>query len=119
MHKIHAKEFTEDDFSHEFLDSPIVKDTFQSVLNSLNNCRKAYLECKDVEEKKKIWYAMIQLLPESYNQLRTWDISMATLLSMLSQRENHKLTNDWGVFCDTCLENVPYCKEFYEAIKNK
>ena len=57
---------------------------------------------------------MIQLLPSSYNQRRTWDMSMETLLSILHQRKNHKL-DEWNEFRDICLEQVPYLKEFYEA----
>ena len=123
MHKIAAKEFTLDDFSHEHLIDD--QDDFENengqvssykdflyydVLNVLNTARRQYLETKD----KKYWWQMIQLLPSSYNQRRTWDISMETLLSILHQRKNHKL-DEWNEFRDICLEQVPYLKEFYEA----
>ena len=123
MHKIASKEFTLDDFSHEHLIDD--QDDFENengqvssykdflyydVLNVLNTARRQYLETKD----KKYWWQMIQLLPSSYNQRRTWDISMETLLSILHQRKNHKL-DEWNEFRDICLEQVPYLKEFYEA----
>ena len=123
MHKIAAKEFTLDDFSHEHLIDD--QDDFENengqissykdflyydVLDVLNTARRQYLETKD----KKYWWQMIQLLPSSYNQRRTWDTSMETLLSILHQRKNHKL-DEWNEFRDVCLEQVPYLKEFYEA----
>ena len=122
MHKIAAKEFTLDDFSHEHLIDD--QDDFENengqifsykdflyydVLDVLNTARRQYLETKD----KKYWWQMIQLLPSSYNQRRTWDISMETLLSILHQRKNHKL-DEWNKFREICLEQVPYLKEFYE-----
>ena len=123
MHKIAAKEFTLDDFSHEHLiddqndfenengQISSYKDfLYYDVLDVLNTARRQYLETKD----KKYWWQMIQLLPSSYNQRRTWDISMETLLSILHQRKNHKL-DEWNEFRDICLEQVPYLKEFYEA----
>ena len=123
MHKIAAKEFTLDDFSHEHLIDD--QDDFENengqvysykdflyydVLDVLDTARRQYLETKD----KKYWWQMIQLLPSSYNQRRTWDMSMETLLSILHQRKNHKL-DEWNEFRDICLEQVPYLKEFYEA----
>lgn len=125
MHRIAAKEFTLDDFSHEhFIDSleenwdiaagdecrstPL--DILYTVIDALNVYREKYLETKD----KKYWWQMIQLLPSSYNQRRTWDMSMETLLSILYQRKGHKL-DEWNEFRDICLEQVPYLKEFYEA----
>lgn len=123
MHKIAAKEFTLDDFSHEHLIDD--QDDFENengqissykdflyydVLDVLNTARRQYLETKD----KKYWWQMILLLPSSYNQRRTWDMSMETLLSILHQRKNHKL-DEWNEFRDICLEQVPYLKEFYEA----
>ena len=123
MHKIAAKEFTLDDFSHEHLiddqndfenengQVSSYKDfLYYDVLDVLNTARRQYLETKN----KKYWWQMIQLLPSSYNQRRTWDMSMETLLSILHQRKNHKL-DEWNEFRDICLEQVPYLKEFYEA----
>ena len=117
MHKIAAKEFTLDDFSHDHLFNDAVvyngyvsTSVLECVIGALNEFRNLYLETKD----KRYWWQMIQLLPSSYNQRRTWDVSMETLLSILHQRKNHKL-DEWNEFRDICLEQVPYLKEFYEA----
>ena len=117
MHKIAAKEFALDDFSHDHLFNDAVvyngyvsTSVLECVIGALNEFRNLYLETKD----KRYWWQMIQLLPSSYNQRRTWDISMETLLSILHQRKNHKL-DEWNEFRDVCLEQVPYLKEFYEA----
>ena len=117
MHKITAKEFTLDDFSHDHLFNDAVvyngyvsTSVLECVIGALNEFRNLYLETKD----KRYWWQMIQLLPSSYNQRRTWDMSMETLLSILHQRKNHKL-DEWNEFRDICLEQVPYLKEFYEA----
>ena len=117
MHKIAAKEFTLDNFSHDHLFNDAVvyngyvsTSVLECVIGALNEFRNLYLETKD----KRYWWQMIQLLPSSYNQRRTWDMSMETLLSILHQRKNHKL-DEWNEFRDICLEQVPYLKEFYEA----
>ena len=117
MHKIAAKEFTLDDFSHDHLFNDAVvyngyvsTSVLECVIGALNEFRNLYLETKD----KRYWWQMIQLLPSSYNQRRTWDMSMETLLSILHQRKNHKL-DEWNEFRNICLEQVPYLKEFYEA----
>lgn len=117
MHKIAAKEFTLNDFSHDHLFNDAVvyngyvsTSVLECVIGALNEFRNLYLETKD----KRYWWQMIQLLPSSYNQRRTWDMSMETLLSILHQRKNHKL-DEWNEFRDICLEQVPYLKEFYEA----
>lgn len=115
MHKIHSKQFEVDDFSCEHL-TDIWNDTFlYTVLELLEEARANYLQTKD----KKYWWQMIQLLPSSYNQLRTWDGTMETVLSIIHQRLHHKLDTDWGPFCQFCFDNIPYCKEFYEALYGK
>ena len=123
MHKIHGKEFTLDDFSCENLSnfsshpeqviSPI--DVLKNTITTLNACRNEYLETKD----RFFWWQLIQLLPSSYNQLRTWDGSMETVLSILHQRAHHKLDTDWEPFRQACFDNIPYCKEFYKAMYGK
>lgn len=123
MHKIHAKEFTIDDFSHEHLIQPN-KDTLPFIIENTNgesvvhNCtatdvltltidmlniyRQKFLASKD----KKYWWQMIQLLPSSYNQLRTVTLNYAVLLNMYKSRKNHKL-DEWKEFCDM-IETLPY-----------
>ena len=130
MHKIHAKEFELSDFSCEHLiDGYTIKDNKENdmefyenpltcieyTLSVLNHYRNKYLETKD----KKYWWQIIQLLPSSYNQLRTWDGNMETILSILHQRAHHKLNTDWEPFRQACFDNIPYCKEFYEAMYGK
>lgn len=107
MHKIHAKEFTLDDFSHEHLwgdeydiDYPI--GVLNVVIDMLNDRREAFLEDKD----KTYWYQMIQLLPSSYNQMRTCTLTYENLVNMYHARKNHKL-DEWHDFCKW-IETLPY-----------
>lgn len=104
MHKIHAKEFEIDDFSHEHLitgpDSPF--EIMHETIVILNTMRKLYVDTKD----KKYWWQMIQLLPDSYNQLRTCDTNYATLRKMYHQRNGHKL-DEWNDF-RAWVEELPY-----------
>ena len=141
MHKIHAKEFTEEDFSMEHLltfsdfdipeevrpyaledgseyikSNPILKvfsrgnnNYFLSpsgimghLVDMLNKCRELFLETHD----KKYWWQMIQLLPSSYNQLRTVDLNYEVLHNIYHARKNHKL-DEWHTFCEW-IENLPY-----------
>lgn len=102
MHKIHAKEFTLDDFSHEHLSCIDIGSgvgspyrLLQQTIVMLNECRNLYLETKD----KEYWWQMIQLLPSSYNQLRTWDLNYAVLKNIYHARKDHKL-DEWHYFCD-------------------
>lgn len=101
MHKIAAKRFERDDFSHEHL-----MDGGNYILNStidmLNEYRAQYLETKD----KKYWWQMIQLLPSSYNQRRTVMLNYEVLANIYKSRRNHKL-DEWHIFCDW-IEKLPY-----------
>ena len=102
MHKIHAKEFTLDDFSCEHLNE-INMITFRSyVETTLNLNREACIETKD----KKYWWQMIQLLPSSYNQRRTIDLNYEVLTSQYRQRKDHKL-DEWHQYCDW-IKTLPY-----------
>jgi len=119
MHKITAKEFELDDFSHEHLfDDPFDNDAPMNVLwrtiNALNFHREQYLATKS----KDHWWQLIQLLPSSYNQKRTWDGSMETVLSILHQRKGHKL-DEWETLRQAIFERVPYAREFYDALYSK
>ena len=118
MHKIHSKRFEESDFSVEHIknfNEQHWKVCLDNIIASLNVAREKYLETKD----KTYWWQLIQLLPSSYNQLRTWDGNMETILSILHQRAHHKLDTDWEPFRQACFDNIPYCKEFYEAMYGK
>lgn len=101
MHKIHAKEFTLDDFSHEHLCDNSLK-TLQAVIDNLNIERKNFLFTKD----KWCWWQMIQLLPSSYNQKRTVLLNYEVLANIYKWRKNHKL-DEWRDFC-RWIEQLPY-----------
>lgn len=104
MHKIHAKEFTHDDFSCERLlfDS---FGAFNHVINLLNKYRDEYVRTGN----RTYWLQMIQLLPSSYNQKRTWDLNYAVLKAIYHARKDHKL-DEWKKLCKW-IETLPYAKE--------
>ena len=104
MHKIHAKEFVLDDFSHEHLNGGS-QDVLYNVIHHLNLHRLKYLETKD----KKYWWQMIQLLPSSYNQFRTVTMNYETAVNIIHQRRNHKL-DEWRKLCDFLLCECPYLR---------
>jgi hypothetical protein len=101
MHKIHAKEFTLDDFSHEHL-LPIGEDLLWDIIDVLNKYRDNYLLTKN----KQYWWQLIQLLPSSYNQKRTVTMNYENVMSMINQRSNHKL-DEWRDFVRV-LKGLPY-----------
>lgn len=112
MHKIHAKEFTMDNFSCEHLDTR-TKALLEEIIKVLNDYRKLYIEynaddfeIKGCPSKKDIWWQMIQLLPSSYNQKRTVMLNYEVLRNMYHARKNHKL-DEWHTFCDW-IETLPY-----------
>lgn len=126
MHKIAAKEFTLDDFSHEHLncepyhrnwiesatvDEDITSphkvwitslDILRCTIEMLNAYRESYLETKD----KQDWWQMIQLLPSSYNQKRTVMLNYEVLANIYKSRRHHKL-DEWHTLCDW-IESLPY-----------
>lgn len=118
MHKIQAKEFTMDDFSHEHLYSRLgesyeAMDCLVDIIGCLNKYRELYLETKD----KTWWWQMIQLLPTSYNQKRTVQLNYQVLKNMYFSRKNHKL-DEWHTFCEWC-EKLPYFKEICIDVEGK
>lgn len=104
MHKIHAKEFAFDDFSHEHL-HPSSKATLENTIYELNHHRAVYLDTKAKDD----WWQLIQLLPSSYNQRRTWDLNYAVLRSIYHARLGHKL-DEWKTLC-AWIETLPYAQE--------
>lgn len=119
MHKIHAKEFTLDDFSHEHLDQDNYN-LLKSIIANLNSYRNiynngGYIEYPDAGRKvfmpkdKNIWWQMIQLLPSSYNQRRTVQLNYQVLKTIYNARKDHKL-DEWHSFCHW-VEALPYFKE--------
>ena len=113
MHKIHEKEFYEEDFSFERLESGYEEYkgddamhtaycSMQNVISALNRLRYMY----NITKNKKYWDAMIQLLPTSYNQKRTVMLNYEVLSNIYKSRKNHKL-DEWHIFCDW-IESLPY-----------
>ena len=100
MHKIHAKEFTLEDFSCEKLYDPL--GDLRPIVDRLNVYRERYLETKD----KNDWWQMIQLLPTSYNQKRTVMMNYEVLANIYKSRKNHRL-DEWHTLCDWISE-LPY-----------
>jgi hypothetical protein len=104
MHKIHAKEFVQEDFRFERTYKDCAR-FIQSILNVLNVSREKCLETKE----KVYWDNMIQFLPSSYNQMRTVTLTYENLVNIYHARKHHKL-NEWHVVCDW-IETLPYFKE--------
>lgn len=131
MHKIAAKEFTLDDFSHEHLDDErnvlencneyqlgdyywpeyTARDILNLTIYALNYYRNLYLQTKD----KKYWWQMIQLLPSSYNQKRTVMCNYEVLCNMYKSRKDHRL-DEWHTLCDW-METLP-CSELIVGDRN-
>jgi len=100
MHKIHAKPFDVDDFSHEHL-SAKSENLLRCIIKHLNEYREGFIQSKDKQE----WWQMIQLLPTSYNQKRTVQISYEVAAALHKDRRHHKV-DEWHVLCDM-LERLP------------
>lgn len=116
MHKIQAKEFTRKDFSCEHMNVYSLN-ILETIIERFNSFRKIYLhggmtydenhKYVQFEPKSKyIWWQMIQLLPDSYNQLRTCDTNYATLRKMYHQRKGHRL-DEWESL-RSWVEGLPY-----------
>lgn len=112
MHKIAAKEFTLDDFSHEHLDR-FSTEVLGWTIKALNGSREDYMKSKSKDD----WWQMIQLLPSSYNQLRTVDLNYEVLLNQYFQRKDHKL-DEWRIYCEQ-IKCFPYLNDFIEVLKNE
>ena len=112
MHKIHAKEFTVDDFSHEHL-YPNHISALKEWIWMMNSAREEYLETKEKDD----WWQMIQLLPSSYNQKRTVSTNYEVLLHIYLSRFGHKL-DEWNIFC-LWIEDLPYFKDILSAVKGE
>ena len=117
MHKIHEKEFTLDDFSHEHLiaDRPVPCKTFSPLqaltvqIDILNKYREMFIEAggkKGEVSAKEYWHQMIQLLPSSYNQKRTVMLNYEVLANIYKSRKAHKL-DEWRELCKW-IEGLPY-----------
>lgn len=110
MHKIHAKEFTMDDFSVEHLKKAdgcewgnfVPYNIMEQLISVLNQYRSLYIQTKE----KGYWWQMIQLLPSSYNQKRTIMLNYEVLANIYKTRRDHKL-DEWREFCKW-VECLPY-----------
>lgn len=114
MHKIHSRDLTLQDFSHDHLHDGNVLIT-QDIINVINRERNFYMhgargvpgdDWEISPKDKSFWWQMIQLLPSSYNQRRTVDLNYEVLLNMYRARKNHKL-DEWREFCKW-VESLPY-----------
>ncbi len=104
MHKIQAKEFTRDDFSCDRMDESCLA-VLDSMIAFLEGERLKFIETKD----KQPWHNMIQLLPSSYNQMRTVTMNYEVLINIYYARRHHKLA-EWHLLCAE-IEQLPYAKE--------
>ena len=127
MHTIHSREITMDDFSNDYLNYDEVTvewdgqcyidstyDCLYDVIGMLNECRERYLKAvkRNDSEAHKIWYQLIQLLPSSYMQMRTWDADYQTLRRIYFARKDHRL-KEWSGengFCEW-IKTLPYSEE--------
>lgn len=106
MHKITSKPFEMSDFSVDHMNEDGIK-AMEKVIETLESLRLRYLETND----KTIWYTIIQLLPSSYNQMRTCTLNYENLCNIYYARRNHKL-QEWHTYCDWITE-LPYFKELF------
>ena len=104
MHKIHAKPFETADFSVDKLSDGALA-AFRTYMDYMEQTRRRFVETKD----KHDWYDLIQLLPSSYNQLRTVTMNYETIINIYYARRAHKL-DEWHVFCDWIL-TLPYAAD--------
>ena len=109
MHKIHSKPFSIEDFSHDHM-TPETLEFMETVVQRLEQIRRKYME---QGKQKEDWYDLIQLLPSSYNQMRTVTLNYEVLANIYYARRNHKL-DEWHTLCDVIL-TLPYAKELIGA----
>ena len=101
MHKLQSRPFTRDDFSCDQADDGALA-LLDRILSYLEQERLLFVETGD----KRHWWNMIQLLPSSYNQLRTCTFTYENLINMYQARRAHKL-DEWRVFCEW-IASLPY-----------
>ena len=112
MHKIHTKPFGREDFSCDRLDESALE-ALDALIAFLENERVKFCENK---EDRQPWHNMIQLLPSSYNQMRTVSMNYENLINMYYARKNHKLA-EWHTYCDW-IKSLPYAEDLI-LIKEK
>ncbi len=112
MHKIHSKVFSREDFSCDRM-SETALNCLDTVISVLEERRLKYIETKDTA----YWHDMIQLLPTSYNQMRTCTLNYENLINIYYARRYHKLP-EWHVYCDW-ISALPYAKELITGLRDK
>lgn len=111
MHKIHSKPFSREDFSADRMSEGALS-VLDGVIDYLERTRLSYLETKE----RALWDDMIQLLPSSYNQMRTVTMNYENLINIYYARRHHKLP-EWHVLCDAILA-LPYASDLI-AVKEE
>lgn len=113
MHKLTSEEIGAQNFSFDMLieefapeDQLLISDIRTDIITYCEELRQRYLLTKD----KRIWRALVEILPSAWNQKRTWTANYQVLRNIYFQRRNHKL-EEWHEFCDI-IEKLPYGKEF-------
>ena len=86
----------------------VFEEVARPIVDTLNELRDSYFVCENEASKKEIWYSILQLLPESYNQRRTVQLNYAVLRNMYHARKGHKL-DEWRNFCEW-METLPYSR---------
>lgn len=104
MHTIHKKTIDLSLFSCEKLDKDKLN-VFQSYVSQIEAQRQVYLMSKYPND----WIQIIQMLPSSFNQLRTCTLNFETLINIENSRANHKLS-EWRTFCDF-LSEITYFED--------
>lgn len=112
MHKIASKPFELNDFSHDHMNEKALA-SLQHTIQVLEKIRLSFVASKDKTE----WYSLIQLLPSSYQQMRTCTLNYETLLNIYFARKNHKLV-EWHTVC-AWIETLPYAKDLILAAEKK
>ena len=105
MHKIHTKKFDRDDFSHDRLDEGGLA-ALDAVITYLESEREKFVADKS---DRQSWHNMIQMLPSSYNQMRTVTMNYENLINIYYARRAHKLA-EWHVLCDWIM-SLPYAAD--------
>lgn len=111
MHKIHSKPFSREDFSCDRLTDEGLK-MLDSIIDFLEEERRQFVNDKD---DRSHWHNMIQILPSSYNQMRTVTLNYENLVNIYYARRTHKLA-EWHTFCDWIM-SLPFAGELI-AVKD-
>ena len=112
MHKIHSKPFSREDFSCDRM-SDVALECLDHTIEVLEERRQKYNDTKDTA----YWHDMIQLLPTSYNQMRTTTLNYENLINIYYARRNHKLP-EWHVYCDW-IRSLPYAADLITGVREE